>query len=541
MDQEQEINQFIYNSSWVRLGIILFVFLMVFLPHSEQINVFGICMIIILSAVSCFIYRALSSSIKIHQAFPYLVYTFDVLFLTLIIDFMGGVASNFYLIYFVPLVLAAVYFDFAGWLYAIILITTCYLIGLLAHIEDVEKIGYSTLLATTLPLFWSVTCFVGFLSAQLKKYKREIEIKSNMLNRTKAKKDKFSDLYETAIKMFGLSDLDDLLEYMTKEILQLMDMERCIVLFLNDDGDELNGYYSNKLSLVRVKEMQIKRDDELFVLIVEKKEELIVADTEREEHICKRFTERHKIKSLIVMPLIIEERILGVLWIDNQEKVWEYNHKAIEEVRRFLAHAAIIAMDAAYSRRMVALLKKKTAVLAQKLDNITNEFTGIEKFAQQIAINSSINEITKAFEEVADTLNLRSYRLLLLDATDDFLFTVSWKGFVSDEIKIKVGEGLVGKVVITGIPTYPPPLPLARGGQDITNYELSETTLCIPIKKQNKVVGVIEVKSIEENTTIDAIKYHVLLILANLFIASLSRKGMPQATETQPVITLGHL
>jgi len=532
MDEEPEINRFIYNSSWVRLGIISFILLIISLPHSEQINIFGICMIIILNASSCFVYRALPDSMKTHQAFPYLIYTFDVLFLTLIIDFMGGIVSNFYLIYFVPLVLAAVYFDFAGWLYAIILITTCYLIGLLAHIEDVERIGYSNLLTTTLPLFWGVTSLVGFLSSKLKKYKREVEITSNMLNRTKAKKDKFFDLYETAVKMFGLTDLDNLLEYMAKEILQLMDMERCMIMFLNDDESELDGYYSNKLSSARVKEIQIRKGDELFVLVVEKKEELIVADTEKEEHIAKRFTERHRIKSLIMMPLIIEEKVLGVLWIDNQERIWEYNHKAIEDVRRFLTHAATVAMDAAYCRRMLGLLKKKTAILTQKIDNIANKFIVIEKFTQQIAVSISIDEVTKEFDKAADTLDLKSYRLLLLDATNDFLFTISWRGFLSDEIKIKVGEGLAGRVAITGIPTLTP----EKG--DITNYELYETPLCIPLKKQNKIIGVLEIRGIKENTVIDIIKYQVILTLANLFIIGLSRRGTPQPLDVQPVIML---
>ncbi|MBI4778341.1 GAF domain-containing protein [Candidatus Desantisbacteria bacterium] len=327
MDQELEINRFIYTSSWVRLGMIFFIFLIIFLPHEGMINISGICMIIVLSAFSCFVYRLLPDSIKTHQTFPYLVYTLDVLFLALIIDFMGGIASNFYMIYLVPLVVAAVYFDFAGWLYVIILVTTSYLIGILAHIEDVEKIGYYNLLVITMPLFWGVTCFVGFLSSRLKKYKREVEIKSNMLNRTKAKKDKFFDLYETAIKMFGLTNLDHLLEYMVKEILQLIDMERCIVMFLNDDASELVGYYSNKLSPARVKEVLLKKENELFILLVEKKEPLIITDTAREEHTARRFLEKHMIKSLIMLPLIIEDKLLGVLWIDNQEKIWEYNHR----------------------------------------------------------------------------------------------------------------------------------------------------------------------------------------------------------------------
>ncbi|MEK7275361.1 MAG: GAF domain-containing protein, partial [Candidatus Desantisbacteria bacterium] len=312
MDQKSEINQFIYNSSWVRLGIIFFIFLIVFLPHAEMINTSGICTIVILSAFSCFVYRWLPDTIKTHQAFPYLVFTLDVLFLTLIIDFMGGISSNFYMIYLIPLVLSAVYFDFAGWLFVIILVTTSYLVSILAHIEDVEKVGYYNLLVITLPLFWGVTCFVGFLSSRLKKYKREAEIKSSMLNRTKAKKDKFFDLYETALKMFGLTNLDDLLEYMVKEILQLIDMERCIVMFLNDDASELAGYYSNKLAAARVKEVVIKKEDELFTFLVDKKESLIITDTTREEHVARRFLEKHRIKSLIVMPLIIEDKMLGV-------------------------------------------------------------------------------------------------------------------------------------------------------------------------------------------------------------------------------------
>jgi transcriptional regulator with GAF, ATPase, and Fis domain len=452
---------------------------------------------------------------------------------------MGGIASNFYMIYLVPLVLSAIYFDFAGWMYVIILVTTSYLISILAHIEDVEKVGYYNLLAITLPLFWGVTCLVGFLSSRLKKYKREVEIKSNMLNRTKAKKDKFFDLYETALKMFGLTNLDNLLEYMVKEILQLIDMERCIIMFLNDNGNELAGYYSNKLAPVRVKEIVIKKENELFILLVEKKEALIITDTAREEHIARRFLEKHRIKSLVVLPLVVEDKILGVLWIDNQEKIWEYNHKSVGIVREFLDHAAIVAMGAAYTRKTLNLLKKKTAILTQKLDDVTNKFTAIERFTQQITMSVSIDETTKAFDEVADILCLKSYRLLLLNATNDVLFTLSWKGFLSDEIKIKVGEGLAGKVAITGIPTYPPP-PTDSSSGDITNYELYETPLCLPIKKQNKVIGVLEIRSIKENTAIDGIKYNVLLTLMNLFAIGLSRKASPSHVhpDVQPIITL---
>lgn len=539
MDQKLGIDRFIYNSSWVRLGIILFIFLIIFLPHAEAINTSGICTIIIISAFSCLVYRLLPDNIKTHQTFPYLVYTLDVLFLTLIIDFMGGIASNFYMIYLVPLVLAAVYFDFAGWLYVIILVTTSYLVSILAHIEDVEEVGYYNLLVITLPLFWGVTCLVGLLSSKLKKYKREVEIKSNMLNRTKAKKDKFFDLYETALKMFGLTNLDNLLEYMAKEVLQLIDMERCIIMFLNDDASELVGYYSNKLAPARVKEIVLKKEDKLFVLLVEKKEALIITDTAREEHVARRFIERYKIKSLVVLPLIIEDKMLGVLWIDNQEKIWEYNHKSIEIVREFLTHAAIVAMDAAYSKRTLDLLQKKTAILTQKLDDVTNKFTAIEKFTQQIIMSVSIDEVTKAFDKAADTLDLKSYRLLLLNTTNDVLFTLSWKGFLSDEIKIKVGEGLAGKVAITGIPTYSIPSPSVSGGGDITNYELYETPLCLPLKKQNKVVGILEIRSLKENTAIDNIKYQVLLTLMNLFVLGLSRKAATQAPlEVKPIITL---
>ncbi|MBI4778342.1 GAF domain-containing protein [Candidatus Desantisbacteria bacterium] len=145
--------------------------------------------------------------------------------------------------------------------------------------------------------------------------------------------------------------------------------------------------------------------------------------------------------------------------------------------------------------------------------------------------------MTKAFDEVADILNIKSYRLLLLNTADDVLFTLSWKGFLSNEIKIKVGEGLAGKVAITGIPTYSTPPPDGGGG-DITNYELYETPLCLPLKKQNKVVGILEIRSVKENTAIDNIKYQVLVTLTNLFVMGLSKKAAPTAQEVQPIITL---
>ncbi|MEK7274082.1 MAG: hypothetical protein AAB110_02395, partial [Candidatus Desantisbacteria bacterium] len=243
-------------------------------------------------------------------------------------------------------------------------------------------------------------------------------------------------------------------------------------------------------------------------------------------------------KSLIVMPLIIEDKMLGVLWIDNQEKIWEYNHKSIEVLREFLTHAAIVAMGAAHTRRALNLLKKKTDAITQKLNNVTNKFTAIEKFTQQATTSVSIDEMTKAFDEAADALDLKSYRLLLLNATNDVLFTLSWKGFLSDEIKVKVGEGLAGKIAITGIPTYSIPIASDSGGGDITNYELYETPLCLPLKKQKKVVGILEIRSIKENTAIDSIKYQALLTLLSIFIFGLSRKPPTQTPDVQPIITL---
>jgi transcriptional regulator with GAF, ATPase, and Fis domain len=312
-------------------------------------------------------------------------------------------------------------------------------------------------------------------------------------------------------------------------------MERGIVMFLNEEEDILVGFYSNKLSSVRVKDICIKKEEELFILVVKKKEVIIVPDTElEEEHPARRLTAKYKSRSLVIIPLVMnEERVMGIIWFDNQERLWEYNHTAVEETRDFLSHAAVVAIDAAYSRRLLKTLRESKGKLEKELKSTTDKFAALEKFTQYLTRSTEIDEMAKIFDEVANMLDLKSYRLMLVDASNNFLFTLAWRGFLSEEIRIKIGEGIVGKVVLTGKPT------LSIEDGNITNYELYETPLCIPLKKHDKVIGVIEIRSLKENTSIDPIKYYVLLSLANLLTVGLSRRvTSPISSAPSPTIIL---
>ncbi|MCK4767039.1 MAG: PAS domain S-box protein [Desulfobacula sp.] len=232
-------------------------------------------------------------------------------------------------------------------------------------------------------------------------------------------------------------ELEDLMNYISKEVKGLLNTEGALVLLYDEITDELfftGGAYDDSDTEKRAKTFRFPADSLLAGKIIKTGEYALVNDTEK---LMNDYPERdgklgYKTKSLLEVPIKSEDRIIGVLCAINKKQNL-FNYKDMELMTMIAGTVAISIENARFSEAVreayrdvasmnrakgkainhlshelktpVAVLTGSLQILNKKLESVP----GIKVDATLNRIERNLDRIVDIQDEVADIMKDKTY------------------------------------------------------------------------------------------------------------------------------------
>lgn len=522
---EKNITKVVRLAFLTRLIVSIFIIIVIQLPHTERINPTAVYVIVGIGLFLSGIYELL---LRNKEDFPYLLHIMcglDIVLIGFLVNFTGGIHSNFYLLYLLPLILTSLMFDTPSCIFFGILVSTAYLFNMLFDIENIDIKTYQYLFATRLPLFWAISILGTILSRRTKRLAEESAEKDKLVEKLREEINKMTIFYGTTSKLFSsLIDLENILRFVVERFPIITNMERCTVMFIDEHSGDLLGRTSNKIPVGELKWFMIKKEEPLYDWVVRDNKPVMITDPNPNKFRgpAEDFAERYKIKTMIILPLIGKEKCFGAIHIDNviDDNPIYITEEGLNELQKLIKLVAV-AIENVKEHEIASeqreVIKKDQEILREKMMQLSALFD----FSSELAISHKLDDVLSAIEKkiLINFVGAKSYRIILLaDEKQEEMKILRSKG--CDETMEKIEEEILKEVIKNGEPF------IAKDIQkeEITNIEENENKIliCLPLKKQNKTIALIEIKELEEKVSISLTKYVILLIAANLMAISIS-------------------
>ena len=268
-------------------------------------------------------------------------------------------------------------------------------------------------------------------------------------------------------------ELEDLMNYISKEVKGILNTEGAMVLLYDEITDELfftGASYDDSDTEKRAKKFRFPADSMLAGKIIKTGEYALVNDVEKlmKDHPERDATLGYKTKSLLEVPIKSESRIIGVLCaINKKQNLFDYNDMELmsmiagtvaisienarfsEAVRE--AYRDVASMNRAKGKVInhlshelktpVAILTGSLQILNKKLESIP----GLNVEATLNRIERNLDRIVDIQDEVADIMEDKTYsaqKLLLkmFEACQDELETLIQQNLSSDQLEYSISQ-----------------------------------------------------------------------------------------------------
>ncbi len=277
-------------------------------------------------------------------------------------------------------------------------------------------------------------------------------------------------------------DVDRLLEQVLRVICDVLNYPNCAILLLDEARGELYIKAALGYSREAVEKLRIPVGRGLTGLVAETRQAVCVGDVSKEPRYIKGTGYG---RSEIAVPLMIGEKLIGVLDVESGE-LNAFGERDLRVLSLFASQAAL-AIEYA---RLYEKEKKRSAQLA-----LINEIS--KKMAESLEIDELLREVVRSIQS-----SFNYYHVMVLEvdrARGEVAMRAQAGGFARapDVYRRRLGQGIVGHVAETGCTIL---------ANDVTKepYYLAarpetRSELCVPIKIDGQVWGVINVESRDLN------------------------------------------
>jgi signal transduction protein with GAF and PtsI domain/anti-sigma regulatory factor (Ser/Thr protein kinase) len=276
-------------------------------------------------------------------------------------------------------------------------------------------------------------------------------------------------------------ELEATLDLITQRTADVMGMDSCSIYLLDDDGERLMLKATTGLAAEAVGQARLRLGEGLTGWAAQKSQPVAVADAAHDPRF--KFlpeTEETRFQSLLAMPLVNQERVIGAMNIQTRSH-YEFSDDEVE----LLGLIADLAAGA---------LEK--AVLYEGMQRQIAELSALAEVSETITSPRYLDEMLEIVVEMAaQVMKARLCSLMLLDeATGELVLraTQHLSPAYREKPSLKVGEGIVGLV--------------AQSGQPLAVIDVSAdaryrhaglarqvglcSLLCVPLTVRDRVIGV---------------------------------------------------
>ena len=327
-------------------------------------------------------------------------------------------------------------------------------------------------------------------------------------------------LNETGHAISSTLHLDDLLRRIHREIQKLMDANNFYIALWDESQQEIcieleveNGVYLGK--------RWRKTQNSITEYVLRTREPLLLK--QRPDEFCTGQgidPSRRPARSWLGVPLLLYDRVLGVMAVQNLERENAYDEGHLE-IMKALAGQSAVALENA---RLFAEEQRRLRQLAF-LNNITR--IAISTLNADEMLAEIAREIQRNFAYDHISIGLLAYQTKEIEIKAEAGLRAQALGR-----RIPLDVGVIGRVARTGQMMLVNDLLLEKRAQGILTNARSE--LCLPIVYAEQMLGVLNVESIQEGAFRQE-DVMILRTLADHLAAALHNAFIFQSTRQQAI------
>lgn len=306
-------------------------------------------------------------------------------------------------------------------------------------------------------------------------------------------------LYEVGKAMNSLLDLDKLLTFIVDNVIEVTDAERGF-LMLADNGTRLNFRIArnHKKDTLSQEDFVVSRT--IVEQVAETGEPILVANIEEEgSWIFTQSVIDLQLKSVLCVPLIMDERLLGVIYVDNSIKRSQFDDRALNLLTTLSSNAAIAIENASLYRN-----------LEQKKKYLENLLISTKEMSKT---NSILAAVSIATHHIMDAIlpfhHTTPY--LYLFQEDDAPIAYRWQ---EGAFQIAVDDNQIPEL------------------ETVTEWRFENSVLSVPIWRGDIQLGILNFRELPRRHIRHEDKYFVIGLMnsLSLVLENLKREEEKQMT-----------
>jgi len=283
-------------------------------------------------------------------------------------------------------------------------------------------------------------------------------------------------------------DLEKLLDYVSREIKQLLDTEGALVILLDEEREELffmGAAYDDSTTQERIKKIRFPADKSVAGNVIKTGEPIIVYDTSKDPHFYPGVDERlgYHTKNMLEVPLRSGDRIIGALCARNK-KEGTFDETDLELLSMIAGTIALSIENARFSEEIIRAYANNAALL--RISTALPEYPHLEELQDYVS------------SEVKRLMGSEGAIVILLDEEKEELFFVgaSYDDSATQkrvkEIRFPIDELVAGKVIRTG-----EPLIISDTSADSELHQErdkklgyhTKNLLLVPLRSSDRIIG----------------------------------------------------
>jgi signal transduction histidine kinase len=230
--------------------------------------------------------------------------------------------------------------------------------------------------------------------------------------RTKKKLQLFQDaLFRISMALPSYPRLEDLLDYVSREIKRVLDVEGALVILLDEEKNELyflGAAYDDRDTQQRAKEVRYPASKGVSGRVLKTGEPVIVPDTSKDSYFYGVVDEQMGFKSrnMLDVPMKSGERLIGVLCAINKKKgVFDPSDV---ELLNLIAGTVALSIDNARYAKEITEAYKELASLNRAKDRAINHLSHELKTPVSVLM-ASLNILSKRLEMLPEQAWKKTY------------------------------------------------------------------------------------------------------------------------------------
>ena len=283
-------------------------------------------------------------------------------------------------------------------------------------------------------------------------------------------------------------NLEDLLDYISREIKELLGTEGALVILIDEERGELfykGAAYDDSVTQRRVKEIRFPADKSVAGKVIRTGEAIIVPDTSREPSFFPGVDEilGYHTRNLMEVPLRSGDRIIGALCVRNK-KEGAFEESDMELLNMVAGTVVLSIENGRFSEEIINAYKTNEALL--RISTGLPEYPDLGELLD--FVSNEVKRLMDSEGALVTLLDEENRELFFIGAAYDDMATQRRV----KEIRFPIDKLIAGQVIKTGKPmiihdTLTDPA-IHRERDKIMGYQ-TRNLLLVPLKSRDRIIG----------------------------------------------------